>query len=65
MEKSPRIGPWRANRDLNQLEFDGQPHRLRPRTMDLLIYMAERSGQVLSVSDASMKRSSISRERAP
>lgn len=51
MEKSPRIGPWRANRDLNQLEFDGQPHRLRPRTMDLLIYMAERSGQVLSVDD--------------
>lgn len=51
MHNTLKVGPWRVDRDLNQLELDGQVYKLRPRTMDLLIYLAERAGQVVSIED--------------
>lgn len=51
MHESPKVGHWAINRDLNQLEIDGQAYKLRPRTMDVLAFLAERPDNVLSIDD--------------
>jgi DNA-binding winged helix-turn-helix (wHTH) protein/TolB-like protein/Flp pilus assembly protein TadD len=42
-----RIGPWHVDRSLNQIRRDGETVRLEPRAIELLIYLAERPGQVV------------------
>ncbi|MCX8113591.1 MAG: winged helix-turn-helix domain-containing protein [Burkholderiaceae bacterium] len=52
IEPSPapalRIGPWRVDRLLNQISQDAETIRLEPRAIELLVYLAERPGQVVS-----------------
>jgi DNA-binding winged helix-turn-helix (wHTH) protein/TolB-like protein/Flp pilus assembly protein TadD len=51
MQNQIEIGSCRIRPDLNQLELGQQCFNLRPRTMDLLVFMAERPGQVISIEE--------------
>lgn len=42
------VGPWRIDRSLNQLRRGAESIRLEPKAMELLVYLAERPGQVVS-----------------
>lgn len=42
------VGPWRIDRSLNQLRRGAESIRLEPKAMELLVYLAERPGQVIS-----------------
>lgn len=44
-----RIGAWRVDRSLDEISRDGKCVRLEPRTMALLVCLAEHAGQVVSV----------------
>jgi len=46
-----RIGDWTATPVLNVLESAEQSVEIEPRAMDLLVYLAEHAGDVLSTSD--------------
>lgn len=45
------IGPWQIDPSLNLIETGGRRFTLRPRTMDVLVYLAERPGQVISIDE--------------
>jgi TolB-like protein/DNA-binding winged helix-turn-helix (wHTH) protein len=51
MQQEFSFGDWRANRDLNQLRLGERSWKLRPKTMDVLLYMSERPGEVLSIDE--------------
>ncbi len=44
-----RIGAWTAEPTLNLLKRDGRSVKLDPRAMDLLVYLANHAGEVVSV----------------
>src|SRR5450631_3755415 len=44
-----RIGAWRVDPALDEISRDGTSAKLEPRTMRLLVCLAERAGQVVSV----------------
>jgi len=44
-----RIGVWRVDPALDEIARDGTSIKLEPRTMRLLIYLAEHAGEVVSV----------------
>jgi len=44
-----RIGAWRVDPTLDEISKDGTSVKLEPRTMQLLVCLAEHAGQVLSV----------------
>src|SRR5580693_9250314 len=46
-----RIGTWRVNPTSGQISRDGETARLEARTMRLLLYLAERPGEVVSIDD--------------
>jgi TolB-like protein/DNA-binding winged helix-turn-helix (wHTH) protein/Flp pilus assembly protein TadD len=46
-----RIGDWRVEPAVDEISRDGGVVKLEPRAMRLLIYLAERAGQVVSVED--------------
>jgi DNA-binding winged helix-turn-helix (wHTH) protein len=48
-EKPLLIGNWRADSSINQLSRGCEIVKLEPRTMRLLMYMAERQGDVISI----------------
>lgn len=43
-----RIGDWRADPATNELARDGETVRLEPKAMEVLVFLAERAGQVVS-----------------
>ena len=45
------VGAWRVNAATGQIERDGEIVRLEARTMRLLVCLAERAGQVVSIDD--------------
>ena len=46
-----RIGAWRVDPVLDQVSRDGEEVKVEPRTMRLLLCLAENAGQVVSVQD--------------
>src|SRR5262245_56652877 len=46
-----KIGSWTASPALNLLENDDRSIRIEPRTMNLLVYLAARPGEVVSVDE--------------
>lgn len=42
------IGEWQAEPAVNELRRDGQTVRLEPKVMEVLVFLAERTGQVVS-----------------
>src|SRR6266436_4229551 len=46
-----RIGTWRVNPALDEISRDGTTVKLEPRAMRVLICLAERAGQVVSVDE--------------
>src|SRR5271167_2891030 len=44
-----RIGAWRVDPALDEISKDGNTVKLEPKTMRLLVCLAEHAGQVLSV----------------
>jgi transcriptional activator of cad operon len=46
-----RIGDWSVNPTAGQISRNGETVRLEARTMRLLVYLAERSGEVVSVDE--------------
>jgi TolB-like protein/DNA-binding winged helix-turn-helix (wHTH) protein len=46
-----RIGDWRADPTVDEISREGSVVKLEPRAMRLLIYLAERAGQVVSVEE--------------
>jgi DNA-binding winged helix-turn-helix (wHTH) protein/tetratricopeptide (TPR) repeat protein len=51
MRDAFRLGDWVVQPDLNQVSRDGRVNHLRPRVMDLLVFLADRAGQVVSKDD--------------
>lgn len=51
MEKRFHVGPWLADRVLGELTRDGETVRPDARTMRLLLYMASRPGEVISIDE--------------
>lgn len=43
-----QIGDWRVDPNVNELRRPGETVRLEPKTMGVLVYLAERAGQVVS-----------------
>jgi TolB-like protein/DNA-binding winged helix-turn-helix (wHTH) protein len=46
-----RVGAWRVDPTVGQISQDGQSARLEERTMRLLLCLAERAGEVVSIDD--------------
>lgn len=46
-----RIGDWQVNPPAGQLSRNGETIRLEARTMRLLVYLAERAGEVVSIDE--------------
>ena len=46
-----RVGQWRVDPSLNEISRDGTTVRLEPRTMRVLVCLAERAGEVVSVNE--------------
>ncbi len=46
-----KVGDWRVTPALNVLERGGRSVKIEPRTMELLVYLARRPGQVISVDE--------------
>lgn len=46
--KSFRFGEWQVNPALNCIEAGGQARQLEPRVMDVLLYLCQRQGEVVS-----------------
>ncbi|TLY59384.1 MAG: hypothetical protein E6K52_11695, partial [Gammaproteobacteria bacterium] len=44
-----RIGAWRVDPALDEISKDGQTVKLEPKTMRLLVCLAQHAGQVVSV----------------
>ena len=42
------IGPWQIDPALDQVSRNGQAHKLEPRSMRLLVVLAQASGEVIS-----------------
>lgn len=49
--ESFRIGDWQVEPGLNLISRDGRALSLRPRVMDLLVYLCVRAGEVVSVDE--------------
>ena len=45
------IGRWLVEPDLNRLSSGEEAVHLQPRTMDVLVYLADRAGRVVSADD--------------
>lgn len=43
-----QIGDWRVDPTVNELRRNGETVRLEPKTMEVLVFLAERAGQVVS-----------------
>lgn len=50
-ERRKRIGAWEADAALNVLRCEGQEVRLEPRVMEVLMFLVERAGKVVSRSE--------------
>ena len=51
-ENAPfRIGDWRIDPALDEISCDGRTIKLEPRTMCVLVCLARRAGEVVSVDD--------------
>lgn len=48
MSRTFGVGGWTVEPELNRLTRDSEVVQLEPRTMDLLVFLAERPGEVLS-----------------
>ena len=48
---SLKIGDWTVVPSLNHLEREGESIKLEPRAMDVLVYLADRAGDVVSVEE--------------
>src|SRR5262249_42834471 len=46
-----RIGPWRVDPTRDEISRDGTTAKLEPRTMRVLVCLAERAGEVVSVNE--------------
>lgn len=46
-----RVGDWAVSPTQNLLERDGQAVKLKPRTMDVLVYLADHAGEVVSTDE--------------
>ncbi|MEE8371899.1 MAG: winged helix-turn-helix domain-containing protein, partial [Sphingomonadales bacterium] len=46
-----QVGDWQVEPRLNLLSRDGRATSLRPRVMDLLVFMSGRAGDVISVEE--------------
>ena len=46
-----RIGTWIATPSLNSLESEGRVAKLEPRAMNVLVYLSERAGSVVSIDE--------------
>src|ERR1700722_11997726 len=46
-----RIGNWQVSPDLGEISRDGRCKKLDPRAMRLLMFLAERPGQLVAVRD--------------
>ncbi len=46
-----RVGAWRVNPSAGEISKDGETIRLEARTMDLLVCLAQRTGEVVSIDD--------------
>ena len=46
-----QIGAWRVDPALDQISRDGTALKLEPRTMEVLVYLAHRPGEVVSVDE--------------
>jgi hypothetical protein len=46
-----RIGDWRVDPALDEISRDGRTVKLEPRTMRVLVCLARRAGEVVSVDD--------------
>jgi transcriptional activator of cad operon len=44
-----RIGAWRVDPALDEISQDGHTFKLEPRAMELLVFLAEHAGQVISI----------------
>jgi TolB-like protein/DNA-binding winged helix-turn-helix (wHTH) protein/Tfp pilus assembly protein PilF len=44
-----RLGPWRVDPALDEISRDGKTVKLEPRTMQVLVCLAERPGEVVSI----------------
>src|SRR5262245_47823489 len=51
MDESLRVGAWRVNPAAGQISRDGETARLDARTMRLLLCLAERPGEVVSIDE--------------
>lgn len=49
--ESFQIGDWQVEPGLNLISREGRAVSLRPRVIDLLVYMSKRAGEVISVDD--------------
>ena len=45
------VGEWRVDPATDEIQRDGESRKLEPRTMALLVYLAERPGQVVSADE--------------
>ena len=46
-----QVGDWLVEPSLNSLACGDERVKIEPRTMDVLVYLAERSGQVVAQSE--------------
>ena len=46
-----KVGDWAVSPAQNLLERDGQSVKLKPRAMDVLIYLADHAGEVVSTDE--------------
>ena len=51
-----QIGDWRVEPDTGRLTKDGQTIRLEPKVMDLLVYLTQRPGRVLTREELEQQR---------
>jgi DNA-binding winged helix-turn-helix (wHTH) protein len=48
LQQTFNIADWKVDPDSNEVSLCDERARLEPRVMDLLVYLAERQGEVLS-----------------
>ena len=46
-----KVGDWTVTPALNQLECDGRSINIEPQAMDVLVYLAENAGEVVSADE--------------
>ncbi|MFQ5741865.1 MAG: winged helix-turn-helix domain-containing protein, partial [Acidobacteriota bacterium] len=48
MNRDFRVGSWLVQPQLNLITLDEQSHQIEPKVMEVLVYLAEHAGEVLS-----------------